>query len=263
MALSIKWRLFIILFAAGVAGVLSFLLFDFSALLALIPPQYRADVPPITFTIKLLSLIQPTVLLALSVFAGVNLAPKVGLSAPFAESLAKRVDGKSALKRQIKPGLIGGLIGGVAIVLIGLWFQQFLLPDTIARLGKFARLTPVSTRFLYGGIAEELLIRWGLMTLLVWLFWRVFQKKMTAPPVACFVVAILFSALAFGFGHLPVAFLLIPEGGRVVPVFVVLANSVFGLIAGYLYWKKGLESAMIAHMFAHVVMLIAIYSGLV
>jgi membrane protease YdiL (CAAX protease family) len=36
---------------------------------------------------------------------------------------------------------------------------------------------------------------------------------------------------------------------------------VFGVIAGYLYWKKGLEAAIIAHMMAHVVMVMAIYFG--
>jgi membrane protease YdiL (CAAX protease family) len=30
-----------------------------------------------------------------------------------------------------------------------------------------------------------------------------------------------------------------------------------GLIFGWLYWKKGLESAFIAHVFIHVVLVIA------
>jgi membrane protease YdiL (CAAX protease family) len=55
--------------------------------------------------------------------------------------------------------------------------------------------------------------------------------------------------------------LLVPQATAALIVFVVAANSLFGLIAGYLYWKKGLESAMIAHMLAHVVMLTASYFG--
>jgi membrane protease YdiL (CAAX protease family) len=43
--------------------------------------------------------------------------------------------------------------------------------------------------------------------------------------------------------------------------YVVVANSVFGLIAGYLYWKKGLEAAVIAHMLTHVILITAIYFG--
>ncbi len=33
----------------------------------------------------------------------------------------------------------------------------------------------------------------------------------------------------------------------------------FALIAGYLYWKKGLEAAIVAHMLAHVVIVTAVY----
>jgi hypothetical protein len=42
-------------------------------------------------------------------------------------------------------------------------------------------------------------------------------------------------------------------------VYVISANSLFGFVAGFLYWRRGLEAAMIAHMFAHVVLLAAIF----
>ena len=52
-----------------------------------------------------------------------------------------------------------------------------------------------------------------------------------------------------------------PEATFALTLYVIVANSVFGLIAGYLYWKRGLESAMLAHMLAHVVMLTASHFG--
>jgi hypothetical protein len=72
------------------------------------------------------------------------------------------------------------------------------------------------------------------------------------------VAAIFISAVLFGVGHLPIAWLL--AGGLTVPlvIYVIVANSVFGIFAGFLYWKRGLESAMIAHMVAHVVLIAAI-----
>ncbi|MDB4228189.1 CPBP family glutamic-type intramembrane protease [Flavobacteriaceae bacterium] len=36
----------------------------------------------------------------------------------------------------------------------------------------------------------------------------------------------------------------------------MLGNSVGGIIFGWIYWKKGLESAMIAHIFAHILMIL-------
>jgi membrane protease YdiL (CAAX protease family) len=77
----------------------------------------------------------------------------------------------------------------------------------------------------------------------------------------CFVLAILISSFIFGLGHLPVAVFLIPETTLALVLFVIVANSAFGLVAGYLYWKYGLEAAIIAHMLCHVLLATASYAG--
>jgi hypothetical protein len=256
-----KTRLFVILLSAGLTGVLSVLLIDLLALVALLPVPAGTEIPPITPAIKLLSLIQPGILLALAVLAGVALAHRVGLSSPAAEAAASGSPVGPALKPQIVPGIIGGLAGGTAVVAVTLLAKPFLSAETVARIAAFGRLVPVPTRLLYGGITEELLLRWGMMTLLVWAAWRLLRKGEGEPKPAYFVGAILISSLVFGVGHLPIAFMILPEVTFALTLFVIAANSIFGLIAGYLYWKKGLESAMIAHMLTHVLLLTASYFG--
>lgn len=51
--------------------------------------------------------------------------------------------------------------------------------------------------------------------------------------------------------HLPAASALVGELSAPVVLHVLLANTAFGLIAGYLYWRHGLESAMVAHASVH------------
>ena len=256
-----KTRLFVILWLAGLAGVLSLLLLDVNALIKILPIPAGTEVPTFTPALKLLSLIQPAVLLAVAVLVGVALASKVGLSSPVAEAAASGGDWVSAFKPQIIPGIVGGLAGGISLVLIAAVLKPFLSPEVLARLGEYGKVLPLPTRLLYGGIIEELLLRWGVMTLLVWAAWRLFQKGRGQPKPAYFVGAILVSTLMFAIGHLPVAFLLFPEPTLALIVFALVGNSAFGLIAGYLYWKKGLESAMIAHALTHVVMFTASYFG--
>ncbi len=172
-----NFRLFIILLLAGLAGVLSFLLVDLNGLVAILPIPSETEMPPITPALKLLSLVQPAILLAVAVLVGVALASKVGLSSPVAEAAASGGDTVSAFKPQIIPGIVGGLAGGVVIVLIALVWKPFL-PLEVARLiSEFGKFVPLPTRLLYGGITEELLLRWGFMTLLVWAAWRLFQKE--------------------------------------------------------------------------------------
>ena len=253
--------LFFILWVAGIIGVLSFLLVDVDALLRSLPLPAGTEVPEFTPTLKVLSLIQPTVLLAVTVFVGVLLASKVGLSSPFAEALANGGDKMAALRPQIIPGIIGGLIGGIAVILVGLAARQFLPTEMTQRIGEFGKFLPLATRLLYGGFAEELLLRWGVMTFLVWAAWRLFQKGKASPNAAVFIFAILISSVLFAIGHLPIAYLRFPDHTIALTTFVIIGNSMFGLVAGYLYWKKGLESAMIAHAFTHLILFSASYFG--
>jgi Type II CAAX prenyl endopeptidase Rce1-like len=253
-------RLFVILWLAGLTGVLSLLLIDLAALIAMLPVPAGTKIPAIP-VLKLLSLIQPAIILSVAVLVGVIFASKVGLSSPVAEAAASGGDSVSAFKKQIVPGIVGGLAGGIAIVLVALVSKPFLSPVVVARIGEFGKVLPLPTRLLYGGIMEELLMRWGLMTLLVWVAWRLFQKRQGRPKPAYFVGAIVISSLVFGIGHLPVAFMLFPDITFALTLFVIIGNSAFGLIAGYLYWKKGLESAMIAHALTHVILFAASHFG--
>jgi membrane protease YdiL (CAAX protease family) len=60
-------------------------------------------------------------------------------------------------------------------------------------------------------------------------------------------------ALLFGLGHLPATATLVPLTSLVVIRAVVL-NGPASLAFGYLYWAHGLESAMLAHFTADVVL---------
>lgn len=254
-----KKRLFLILFLLGFAGVLSVLLIDLSALASMIPAA--ADAPPITPAIKILSLIQPTALVGVAVLVGVALAPKVGLAAPASESLAAGRPFLQDLRPQLIPGVLGAIIGGLSILLTHAVFKPLLTTETVERVSKFGTLLPMTTRLLYGGLTEEVLIRWGLMTLFVWIAWRLFQKQLVKPTSVCFIAAILVSSFVFGLGHLPIAIAVLPQMTLAVVLFVIVANSAFGIVAGYLYWKRGLEAAMIAHVLCHVVLALASRAG--
>jgi hypothetical protein len=262
--MDVKKRLFVVLWAAGFLGILSFLLVDLSALIAampLPPGEPPPELPPPAL-LKIASLIQSTVIVSIAVLVGVGLASRVGLHAPAAEAFARRDDVLAALKPQILPGILPGLAGGIAILAAWVIAKPFLTPEFIARAETFNSILPPVTRFLYGGLTEEILLRWGFMTFLVWLAWRVLQKGAGPPKPGFIVFAISASALAFGIGHLPIASML--AGGLTLPltIYVITANSIFGIIAGFLYWRRGLEAAMIAHVFAHVVLIAAIYLAL-
>jgi membrane protease YdiL (CAAX protease family) len=102
----------------------------------------------------------------------------------------------------------------------------------------------------YGAIGEEILVRLFLMTLLVWLFARFAGK---APTPTVYWTAIALAALAFGAGHLPAAAQVWPLDAVVVGR-TILVNAAAGLVFGWLYWRRGLEVAMLAHFSADLVL---------
>lgn len=252
-----------ILWFAGMSGVLSFLMVDLSKLLANLPVPAATELPTSIWVLRLLSLIQPTILLSLAVFVGVAFAFKVGLSSPVAEAAANNRQLSLAFKPQLVPGLIGGITGGAVIFLIWILWKPFLPPEFVTRSLALSNLLPISTRLLYGGFTEELLLRWGVMTFLVWAAWRLLQGGQGKPRAIYFASAIVISSVVFGLGHLPIAFALSSEVTSSLVLYIITANTAFGLIAGYLYWKKGLEAAMVAHMLGHVILVTVSYYDLV
>lgn len=201
--------------------------------------------------IALASLVQGGLLLALAVWAGIVLSPRVGLRAPAFEAFARRAPIAPALQAQWRPGLMGGLAGGALLVAL-----TRITPAELAAAGA-AFDVPLAARLLYGGITEELLLRWGLMSGLLWLLHRLAGQPARTPSSTLAGLAIALSATLFAAGHLPAVASLV--GGLTAPVvaFVMLGNTVFGVIAGLLYWRRGLEAAVIAHGVAHLVLVTA------
>jgi membrane protease YdiL (CAAX protease family) len=111
---------------------------------------------------------------------------------------------------------------------------------------------PLAVRVLYGGVTEEVLIRWGLMTALAWAAWRLFGKESPGPSGAMMWSAVVLSALVFGLSHVPAVAGLLGEVPASLAAYVTIGNAVFGVVAGYLFWRYGLEAAIGAHVLAHV-----------
>ena len=64
--------------AGWLCGILSFLLLDIGKILEILPPNTKVPEMPLML-IKVISLIQPTVIFTITVLIGLGLASKVGL----------------------------------------------------------------------------------------------------------------------------------------------------------------------------------------
>jgi membrane protease YdiL (CAAX protease family) len=227
--------------AAGAPGIVAVTLLLLPAMLAGKP------LPMPLWALQLIALLQSFLLLAVAAVAGACLAPRTGLRAPLLSAWACRAPLGQAIRPAIVPGLAGGVVGAAALYLASRAAPVQMHIDTPI---------PVLARLLYGGITEELLMRWGLMTLIAWIIWRLFQHRAEHPSPAVIAASIVLSALMFGAGHLPAAATLVGHLTAGVIAYVVIANAVFGVIAGWLYWTVGLEAAILAHITTHLCLLL-------
>jgi membrane protease YdiL (CAAX protease family) len=237
-------RLLLVAWVAGLPGVVAVALFVLPALMV------GRQLPIPLWAVQLANGAQSALLLAIAAAVGAWLANRVRLTAPALSAIAESRSVFEALRPQVGPGLLGGVLGGTL-----LWLFARYSPEALAQL-QTKLPTPLAVRLLYGGIAEELLLRWGFMTLVAWLLWRTWQGGVGAPSSSVMWAAIVVSALFFGLGHLPAVSAALGHLSVPLVIYVVSANAVFGLMAGFLYWRFGLESAMLAHAMSHAVFLL-------
>lgn len=238
----INWKLFFILLAACTVSALLVIPYTLSL---------TAASTTITPLMLLLSVVQNLILFAIVSFLGLLLSKPVGLGLPILEGCLEGKNQRNELKAILLPSVIWGVISGVLIVLLNIPFQA--LSEEMQQLEIDISPWKALLASFYGGIAEEVLLRLFVVSLFVWISFKIKKNKEGLPTKAGMWLSIILAAVLFGLGHLPATAAIVPITFIVVVRAVVL-NGVAGVIFGWLYWKKGLESAMIAHFSADIVL---------
>jgi membrane protease YdiL (CAAX protease family) len=186
---------------------------------------------------------------ALATAIGLGLGDRIGLGIPMLRAwLAGDPQAPQQFLAALPASMGIGFATALAIVLIELLLP---IPQGVADAvdpppwqGALASLS--------GGIFEEIMDRLGLMTLFAWLGMRLLDRERLTPPIAW--TAIILTALLFGLLHLPTA---IAQAGILsfaLLLKIMLLNGIAGIAFGWLYWRKGLLLAMVAHFSCDIVL---------
>lgn len=182
----------------------------------------------------LIAMLQTAVMASIATLAGAWAAPKVHLNKPFAFS-------RKSMAAAIGIGLLSAGVIALAEKLIfakALGMAERLAFSWLSFLGSV----------LYGGIVEEILVRFGLMSVVVWLA----GKLTKSANKGIYIAGIGIAAFVFAAGHLPATAQMFGLG-TVSVVRTLLLNFLPGIGFGYLYWKHGLVYAMLGHIATHVI----------
>jgi hypothetical protein len=218
-----------------------------------------ADLPIPLSLLIVIQTVQNAILFAIIIFFGMLLAKRIGLGTPILDSVSQGESASDKLRAILPTSIVLGVIAGLLIIGLDVFvFQSAMLNelgDKAEALSQTAH--PAAWKgFLasfYGGIAEEIQLRLLVMSLIAWLGSFISKTSEGKPTAAIFWTANILAAVLFGLGHLPATANIIPLTPLVI-TRAVLLNGVGGVIFGWLYWKRGLESAMIAHFSADIVL---------
>ncbi len=232
-----SWKTAFLLWLAGLSGVISLYLTD-------IPMPSEVIAAGLTKeSFKLSTMIGPFLMLGIAVVLGRFLAHKTGLQ------VQRFGDSASGLK-----GLLfisGKTALGVGLVLAALYFLLgLLIPDeSLAAVKAFERdaLHP-ATALIYGSITEEIVMRWGLFSLVLWITWMFAGRPEKMSNTAAYA-AIIGMAVLTMLSHLPTPFQILGDPPAALLVQQALSGTISAAAAGWLCFRHGLESAMVYKFF--------------
>jgi hypothetical protein len=213
---------------------------------ARIPPSIIQRTHLSERTLLIISAVNNGALIAVAVAIGALVAHRVGLVSLIAHTGVNAVRWISGLPLY----LVLGVLAGAAITLADTAFTKAVPALSAFNKANAGALKALDLglwqRILYGGVTEEIVLRWGAMSLIVWIC-----VKLVRNHAAALTIGIVLSALLFAFGHLPALAQLVHHIPRPVIVRVVALNFVMGVAFGIVYARNSLEAAMVTHAGLH------------
>ncbi|SFM29562.1 CPBP family glutamic-type intramembrane protease [Methanolobus profundi] len=201
--------------------------------------------------------IRSTVILMISVFLGLYLGKKVGFGTPILNSLSEKRELPSETGSIVKLSIFIGLVLTVVIFVLDYFVFSMFAEPLIVTLTT----PPLWERFLYSlyaGIVEEVVLRFMLVTLLVWISWKIKKTADGQPTRTGILISILIISLIYAIGY----FLFNSSAtiDQISALRFVVINGVAGIVFGCLYWKKGLEASLIANLTASFMLFVVLGS---
>jgi membrane protease YdiL (CAAX protease family) len=193
---------------------------------------YLGALPSAVSIVKIFvsSTIQAIIFFGIVCWLSYLLVPKTDLTPFIAEQ---------PLKRIVYPGVISGVLLGLIIYSVDM--IVFQSPSGGVRLPFWVGLLAS----IYGAVNEEVFLRLFFFSLVYFLFIKIFKFSYQNRFLFLWITTIIV-AIVFGLGHLPLAFKLAkPSFGEISRI--LLLNGIPGIVFGWLYWSRGLWSAMASH----------------
>ncbi|WP_176444893.1 CPBP family intramembrane glutamic endopeptidase [Paenibacillus herberti] len=192
---------------------------------------------------------QTIAIVAVCAAAGIYFGPKIGIADQFLNGLSRGKADWNDLIRQLWIGAIAGIVCIFCWMACYYGFIRARIDRESVLIAEGLRQNlGLMTRITSGGITEEIIFRWGLLSFVMWLI----SLMESSQPIA-FWTATIITGILFGLAHLPGN---LQKGCKPSPMLIssaVLGNLWVTIVCGYLLWQYGLIAAIVVHILFHVI----------
>lgn len=205
-----------------------------------------------------LALIQPLLLGIVAIYGGHRYAQKVNLRSLISEKIEKRapvLTGQPQYTLADSVPFIVLFAIGLAFLTIGFDFVfQNGVPETLAPTFTAFNLWQVLSQLFYGGLGQEILLRWGVMTALVYV---ISAKGKQVTPLH-YIMGFTFTAFLYGFSQYSSMAGMI-DLTPILWLRLFLLNVLDGMLYGWLYAKFHFEAAALSHLLTNLFIILGTF----
>lgn len=187
-------------------------------------------------------LANPTILLVIAALVGCAAAWRVGLRSRILDRRGAGLIRSGDLAIVMAAVVLGAAVALGEHALQSGWQNGSAVPSLVDGWSPAGLVVGL----LYGGVAEEIIMRYGLLAGLAW------ALSFVLPQQVSLWIAAVASAAAFAAGHLPVLVLAGAELDAPMLLRTLGLNLAFGLVFALAFIRRDLESAMLLHGGCHI-----------
>lgn len=200
----------------------------------------------------LTSLIQPLLLGIIAIYFGHRYASKVKLRSILTEKIENRQPVNNYTLKDSVPFIVSS---AVIVALFELSFDfifQNWLPEIFQPQFSVPTIAQTMSSLFYSGVAQEMLLRWGVMTAIIYVL-STQGKRITEMH---YYIGIVFTAVLYAFsqynnifGYVDLSFVLILR--------ILLLSGLAGILYGWIYKTFHFEAAVLSHVLANTIIILA------
>ncbi|MGB7538875.1 MAG: CPBP family intramembrane glutamic endopeptidase [Anaerolineales bacterium] len=262
-----QWRTLILFGLLAIPATLAILPYSIaiSGPSMAVPPPENSSLSPETMRILFLAVmvlitLGQAVLINIPLTAlGLLFAKWTGLDAPFIRAVLYRQPKPARFGRAMLVGAVSGAAAGGLLLLLsqfvfGPWMDISITAAGISVPEVHWSWWEGLLASLSAGFNEEVWLRLFLLNGLAWSGGLLFGKKTGRPGTAPLWAANVLSTLVFGALHISNILVVGMPVDVVTVTSTLVLNGIIGILFGWLYWKYGLESAMVSHFAADLIL---------